>query len=144
LRSIPFSNKPKSGFTDDMRLHESVVDGIDVFALQGDIDLHYAPVLRSRLQTKIEARTPTLVLDLSKVDYIDSNGLATIMEYFRDAAKYGGILCMAGLNDHLKVIFEIVRLDKAIPMFATAPDAIGALKQGCVQRPSDALFNRPA
>jgi len=101
-----------------MRLHESVVDGIDVFALQGDIDLHYAPVLRSRLQSKIEARTPTLVLDLSKVDYIDSNGLATIMEYFRDAAKYGGILCMAGLNEHLKVIFEIVRLDKA-RLFAT-------------------------
>jgi anti-sigma B factor antagonist len=127
-----------------MRLHESVVDGIDVFALEGDIDLHYAPVLRSRLQTKIEARTPTLVLDLSKVGYIDSNGLATIMEYFRDAAKYGGILCLAGLNEHLKVIFEIVRLDKAIPMFATVPEAIAALKRGCVQPPSDALFNRSA
>jgi hypothetical protein len=51
---------------------------------------------------------------------------------------------LAGLNEHLKDIFEIVRLDKAIPMFAAVPDAITALKQGCVQRPSDSLFNRPA
>jgi anti-sigma B factor antagonist len=127
-----------------MRLHESVVDGIDIFALEGDIDFHYAPVLRSRLQSKTQSRTPVLVLDLTKVNYIDSTGLAIIMEYFRDAAKHGGILCLAGLNENLKTIFEIVRLDKAIPMFVTVPDALAALKQGNVHPPSDALFNRPA
>ena len=78
-----------------MRLRELVEDGIEIFALQGEIDLHYAPVLRSLLQNKIKARCPSLILDLSAVDYIDSTGLATIIEYFRDAAEYGGVLCLA-------------------------------------------------
>ncbi len=59
-----------------MRLNELVEDGDHVFCLQGEIDLHYSPVLRSLCQSKIKARCPVLILDLSGVDYIDSTGLA--------------------------------------------------------------------
>jgi anti-sigma B factor antagonist len=127
-----------------MRLKESVEDGIDVFALQGEIDLHYAPVLRSLLQSKVKAQTRALVLDLSGVEYIDSSGLATIIEYFRDASKHAGILCLVGLNANLKSTFEIVRLDKAIPSFATAAEATDALKRGAVLPPPTTFFNRSA
>jgi anti-sigma B factor antagonist len=127
-----------------MRLKESVEDGIDVFALQGEIDLHYAPVLRSLMQSKIKAQTRALVLDLIGVDYIDSSGLATIIEYFRDASKHAGILCLVGMNATLKTTFEIVRLDKAIPSFDTTAEAIDALKRGAVLPPPTAFFNRSA
>src|SRR5437588_12063861 len=100
-----------------MRLRELVEDGIEIFALQGEIDLHYAPVLRSLLQSKIKMRCPSLILDLSRVEYIDSTGLATIIEYFRDAAEYGGVLCLTGLKPAVQSIFEMVRLDKTIPIF---------------------------
>jgi anti-sigma B factor antagonist len=125
-----------------MRLKESVEDGFDVFALEGEIDLNYAPCLRSLLQSKISARAPALILDLSKVEYIDSTGMATMIEYFRDASKHRGVLCLTGLNPNLKTIFEMVRLDKTIPTFASVADAIAALKQGAVQPPEEALFNR--
>lgn len=127
-----------------MRLKESVEDGIDVFALQGEIDLHYAPVLRTLLQGKVRAETRALLLDLSGVDYIDSSGLATIIEYFRDAAKHAGIVCLVGMNSNLKTTFEIVRLDKAIPSFATTAEAIDALKRGAVLPPPTAFFKRSA
>ena len=123
-----------------MRLNESIEEGVDVFALEGEIDLHYAPVLRTLLQSKLKARSPALILNLTKVAYIDSTGLATIIEYFRDAAKHGGILCLTGLNDDLKTTFEIVRLDKAIPIFPTVNEAVAALKHGTVQPPADSLF----
>lgn len=127
-----------------MRLKESVEDGIDVFALQGEIDLHYAPVLRSLLQCKVKAQTHALVLDLTGVDYIDSSGLATIIEYFRDASKHAGILCLVGMNPTLKTTFEIVRLDKAIPSFGTLGEAVDALKRGAVLPAPTAFFNRSA
>ena len=123
-----------------MRLNESIEEGVDVFALEGEIDLHYAPVLRTLLQTKLKTRCPALILNLAKVDYIDSTGLASIIEYFRDAAKHSGILCLTGLNDDLKTTFEIVRLDKAIPIFPTVKEAVTALKQGTVHPPADSLF----
>jgi len=115
-----------------MRLKEVVEDGGDVFYLQGEIDLHYSPVLRSLFQSKIKARCPVLILDLSGVDFIDSTGLAAVVEYFRDAAEYEGILCLTGLNETLKAIFEVVNLDKAIPIFASTPAAKIALKEGRV------------
>jgi anti-sigma B factor antagonist len=127
-----------------MRLKEQVEDGIDVFQLEGEIDLHYAPVLRSLLQSKVHARCRALVLDLKGVSFIDSSGLAAVIEYFRDSGECGGVLCLSGLNDTLKTIFEIVRLDKVIPIFASRADAIAALKSGSVMPPTPAIFDRSA
>jgi anti-anti-sigma regulatory factor len=66
------------------------------------------------------------------------------MEYFRDTAEYEGILCLAGLNEKLKTIFEIVGLDKTIPIFASTAAAKVALKEGSVPSARDALSNRSA
>ena len=82
-----------------MRLKESVEEGIAILGMEGEIDLHYAPVLRTLLQGKVKERCPALVLDLARVTFIDSAGLAAIVEYFRDASRYEGVLCLAGLNE---------------------------------------------
>lgn len=127
-----------------MRLEETVDDGINVLLLEGEVDLHYAPVLRALLQGKVAAHCPALILDLRRVSFIDSSGLAAIIEYFRDAGEYGGLLCLVGMNDSLKTIFEIVRLDKVIPIFETAAEAKAALAEGSIQPPGEALFDRSA
>ena len=127
-----------------MRLKEATEGGIDIFVLEGEIDLHYAPVLRSLLQGKVAARNAALVLDLSGVSFIDSSGLAAMIEYFRDASEYGGVLCLAGMNETLVTIFEIVRLDKVIPIFGSRAEAMAALQQGLVQAPGAEIFDRSA
>jgi len=81
-----------------MRLKESHEDGVVIFALSGAIDLHYAPTLRSLFQSKLNERCPALIVDLSAVDFIDSTGLATLIEYHRDAGAHGGIFSLAGIN----------------------------------------------
>jgi anti-sigma B factor antagonist len=127
-----------------MRLKEGADRGVAIFTLEGEIDLHYAPGLRALFQAKVKARTPALVLDVTGVPYIDSTGLAAIIEYFRDACGFSGILALAGLNDQLKSIFKIVRLDKAIPMFETTQDAVNAIVEGSIQPASPSLFKRSA
>lgn len=127
-----------------MRLKELVDEGVEVFVLEGEIDLHYAPVLRSLLQGKVKTRCPALILDLARVTFIDSSGLAAIIEYFRDAAEHGGLLCLAGLNESLKTTFEVVRLDKVIPIFSTTAEARSAIGEGRLRPPGPELFDRPA
>ena len=127
-----------------MRLKEIVDDGIDVFLLEGEIDLHYAPVLRTLLQTKVRARCRALVMDLAGVSFIDSSGLAAIIEYFRESGDCDGVLCLSGLNDALRTTFEIVRLDKVIPIFESRAQAVAALKAGTVAPPEPAIFDRSA
>ena len=125
-----------------MRLKESLEDEVPILAMEGEIDLHYAPVLRALLQGKVREQCPALVVELTDVDFIDSAGLAAIVEYFRDASRYDGVLCVTGLNENLRTVFEIVRLDRIIPVFATNADAVAALREGNVRPPAEALFSR--
>jgi ABC-type transporter Mla MlaB component len=75
-------------------------------------------------------------------DSVTGARLAAIVEYFRDASRYEGVLCLAGLNENLRTVFEIVRLDQVIPVFSSNAEAIGALKEGTVHPPGAALFGR--
>ena len=113
-----------------MQLKEATHEGIDVFALRGDIDLHFTPALRSVLQAKINEHCPALIIDLAQVSFIGSTGLSVLMEYFRDCGRYEGVLCLCGLSDKLKEIFQIVQLDRIIPMFATINEAANAIRNG--------------
>ena len=101
-----------------------------VFALSGAIDLHYAATLRSLFQSKLNKRCPALIVDLSAVDFIDSTGLATLIEYHRDAGSHGGIFSLAGINPNLKAIFDVVQFDKVLAIFPTVSEAKAAIKQG--------------
>ena len=121
--------------TIDMRLKERLEDGFDVFALGGEIDMHYAPTLRELFRAKLRARCPALILDFGDVQFIDSTGLATIIEYRRDAAQHGGIVCIAHLNSAVAPVFEVVRLDLVLAILPSVADAVAGLKSGQIKAP---------
>jgi anti-sigma B factor antagonist len=112
-----------------VRLKELVQNEITVFALEGEIDFHFAPVLRAMLQAKLKARCPALVLDFSAVDFIDSRGIAVVIEYFRDCTDYRGTVCLAALNPNVKSIIDIVRLETVMNIFASVAEAVAAMKE---------------
>jgi len=103
-----------------------------IFALSGAIDLHYVPALRSLFQSKLKERCPALIVDLSAVDFIDSSGLATLIEYHRDAGARGGVFSLAGINPNLKAIFDVVQFEKVLAIFPTVAEAQAAIKRGQV------------
>jgi len=113
-----------------MRLKEKHEDGVVIFALSGAIDLHYVPTLRSLFQSKLKERCPALIVDLSDVDFVDSTGLSTLIEYHRDAGAHGGIFSLAGINPNLKPIFDVVQFNKVLAIFPTAAEAKAAIKRG--------------
>src|SRR5215217_7882298 len=119
-----------------MQLHEYTENSIDVLQLKGDVDLHYAPVLRALLKAKAKGRCRTLLLDMSAVSFVDSSGLAAILEYLRDATNFGGRFCIGGVGKQLRGIFEIIHLDKVMPVFADALEAKKALACNRVPTPS--------
>jgi len=112
-----------------VRLKWRVDEGVHVFALEGEIDFHYAPVLRTMLQAKLNAHCSALVLDFANVTFIDSRGIATVLEYLRDSAEYGGRLCIAALNETVKPIIDIVRLDTVMPIFKSVEEAVTAFRE---------------
>ena len=86
------------------------------------------PVLRSLLQAKAKTSCPALILDMTEVQFVDSTGLAAIIEYLRDAATFAGMLCIAGLQQPVETTFEIVKLDKVLSMFRSLEEAKEAIR----------------
>jgi anti-anti-sigma factor len=99
-------------------------DRPDVLPLKGEIDLHVSPSVTASLNALIEKKPGRLVVDLSEVTYIDSAGLAALIEAMQKVEGYGGRFLLAGLQETVRSIFEISRLDQVFQIF---PDVNAAL-----------------
>lgn len=111
-----------------MEITQTTIDGFAALKLAGEIDLAASPTLRSELQTQLQTKCPALILDFSEVDYIDSSGLATLIEFVRDAGQYGGKLALFGLKPKVKMVFDLVRLNELFTIVSSSEEASAALR----------------
>jgi anti-sigma B factor antagonist len=123
-----------------MRLISDTQERIRILALGGEIDLHFAPVFRSLLEEPTAIAMEALILDLSQVSFIDSSGIAVIIEHLRSASRRSNAFCIGGMSETVKQIFEIVNLEKAMPVFETREAALEALHQGRIKEPQKPFF----
>ena len=99
-------------------------DRSGVLPLKGEIDLHVSPTVTASLNAMIARKPKRLVVDLSEVTYMDSAGLAALIEAMQKVEGYGGKFLLAGLQETVRSIFEISRLDQVFQIF---PDVDAAL-----------------
>jgi anti-sigma B factor antagonist len=104
----------------------SLPDESNILPLEGEIDLHVSPRVSASLGAMIEQKPSRLVVDLSKVTYIDSSGLAVLIEGMQNVEAYGGKFLLAGIQDNVKPIFEIARLDQVFLIFPHVDAALAA------------------
>ena len=105
----------------------SLPDEPNVLPLDGEIDLHISPRVSAALAAMIENKPPRLVVDLSNVTYIDSSGLAVLIEGMQNVEAYGGKFILAGIQENVKPIFEIARLDQVFIIFPHVDAALAAI-----------------
>ena len=128
-----------------MRLLEQYNEsGVEVLRLAGDIDMHFAPGLRALLQAKAKSKCPALLLDMSGVEFIDSVGVAAILEYLRDSTDHGCRFCIGGLTPTLRTIFEVVGLGRVMPVYTDAASAKADLIAGKLPQVPTPLFTAAA
>jgi anti-sigma B factor antagonist len=101
---------------------------VQIVRLSGEIDLQHSPKLRQLLQGKAAKKPRALLLDLSEVKYIDSSGLATLVEYYKSARMFSGHLAVAGLSSRVKSIFDLVRLGEVFGVYSSVAEAEEALR----------------
>jgi anti-sigma B factor antagonist len=66
-----------------------------------------------------------VVVDFSQAGYIDSSGLGALVSLSRRLREAGGDLRLVGLNDDLRTLFELTRLDALFPLYTTQAEAVG-------------------
>ena len=95
-----------------------------ILALEGEIDLHRSPQVKETIEPLVVQKVQRILVDFSQVTYIDSSGLAVMIETLQRIQAYGGKFAMFGLRDSVRAIFEIARLDQIFSIF---PDEAAAV-----------------
>lgn len=89
---------------------------ITVLAPRGDVDMTASPVLRQALREAQSDSQERLIIDLGEVGYMDSSGVATLVEAMKRAKAQHTLLVLCNMNERVRAIFEIARLDKYFPI----------------------------
>ncbi len=104
---------------DSMTINERSVGESLVLQPEGDIDLSRSPQLQARLAEALGRKPARIVVDLSKVPYMDSSGVATLVQGLQHCQRAGCELVIGSLHPKVRSIFEIAKLTE---IFAIVDD----------------------
>ena len=97
--------------------------GAAVISLSGDVDLDNSPKVRSILLDCVSTRSAVLV-DMSGVSYIDSSGVASLVEAFQAARKGGATFGLCDVSEPALRVLELARLDKVFTIHSSVADGL--------------------
>jgi len=98
--------------------------GLTVCHIDGEIDINSSPAIKKSFDKLISQKTPKIVINLSKVTYVDSSGLATLVEILKNMRSYNGRMRLACMSPKIKSLFEITKLEKLFEILADEETAI--------------------
>src|SRR5947208_10948470 len=97
---------------------------VSVIALRGEIDVYTAPLLRQKIVDLVDAGSLNIVVDMEKVDFLDSTGLGVLVEGLKRVRTRNGNLSIVVTQDKILKIFDITGLNKAFPIHGSLEDAL--------------------
>ena len=92
-----------------------------VVHLQGEIDMNTSPGARQQILKALQRRRDLLV-DLSDVSYIDSSGVANLVEGYQLARQHSVHFGLVGVSQAAENVLRLARLDQVFPMHASVND----------------------
>jgi anti-sigma B factor antagonist len=109
-----------------MELESRVVAEVKVLALSGSFNNYTALAARQWIEEATAAQPAHLVVNLAQVSFMDSTALSTLVHGMKRARELGGDLRLCGLQQPVRMIFEMTRLDQVFEIFTHEEDAIQA------------------
>ena len=73
---------------------------------------------------EMERGARRFLIDFSQTGYVDSSGLGALVSINKRLREVGGELRLAALNDDMRTLFELTRLDTLFPLYASRADAL--------------------
>lgn len=94
-----------------------------IVALSGDIDLDSSSQVRSVLLESVSTKRGVLV-EMSAVSYIDSSGVASLVEAYQSARHASTPFALVGVSEAAMRVLELARLDQVFTIHASVPEAL--------------------
>jgi anti-sigma B factor antagonist len=114
---------PRSTSEAIFELSDSVDSGVPVLVVQGEVDVATAPELRERLVALHERGDKIIVVDMSKVTFVDSSALGVLVSAVKRFRAEDGDLRLVVTEPHISKVFEITALTDVFAIYETAEAA---------------------
>lgn len=110
----------------ELSLNVRTVGEQSVLDVVGEVDVYSAPELRERLAELVNASTPSLVVNLADVSFLDSTGIGTLVAGLNRAVQFGGTLTLVCDHERILKLFRITGLDTVFSIRPSVDEAIAS------------------
>ncbi|NQT00096.1 MAG: STAS domain-containing protein [Candidatus Omnitrophica bacterium] len=107
-----------------MQITQREVGQAVILDLSGEIDINTSPEVRLAFDELLKQEKKKVLLNFAEVAYIDSSGLATLVEMLQRLKRYAGALRLASVSEKVRGLFEITKLDKLFGIFPNVDEAL--------------------
>ncbi|MBF0569173.1 MAG: STAS domain-containing protein [Candidatus Omnitrophica bacterium] len=102
------------------------INDVALVILAGELNMDNSNTLREAFKKILKEMTAKVLVDFEKVSFIDSSGIATLIEMFQNLQKIKGRLCLCRVNKKIVGVFEITKVHKLFTMCESREDALGS------------------
>lgn len=100
-----------------------------IVAVAGDIDVYTAPPLRETLVNQLGRERYHLIVDMTKVSFLDSTGLGVLVGCLKRVRAHEGSLLLVCSEERILKVFKITGLTHVFPIFDTLDAALESVSQ---------------
>jgi len=102
-------------------------DGVTVVDVEGQLIVGNRQELKQKVLEELEGGDRRFVIDFQQTGYIDSSGLGVLVSLSKKIREQGGELRLSGLNEDLRTLFELTKLDTLFRITDTKEEALQGL-----------------
>jgi anti-sigma B factor antagonist len=103
-----------------------MMENIKVISLSGRLDSYTVSASRKLLDEAMESQPPDIVVNMQAVNFIDSTALSALVQALKRSRELNGNLRLCCLQQPVRMIFELTRLDKVFEIFSSEREAVQA------------------
>ena len=113
-----------SDYSQDIIKEVAEKDGAVILSLAGEVDMKSSSELRAKFMEILKSAPAVLIVDMTEVEFMDSSGLAILVETLKCCRQNNGQLKLVGMVQTVRSVFEISRLDSIFQICETLEEAL--------------------
>ena len=107
-----------------MQIEQTERDGVVVLTTAGRFNMVSAPRMKAWIDETVAAGKTRIVVDLARIEFMDSSGLGALIGGLKTARQASGDLRIAGPGEQVVTVLRLTNLDRILRPYATVDEAI--------------------
>jgi len=109
-----------------MGFHVERTDDVAIINVEGQLIVGNRQELKQKVLEELERGARKFLIDFAGTGYIDSSGLGVLVSLSKKIREQGGELRLANLNEDLRTLFELTKLDTLFRIASSREEALGS------------------